>query len=125
PASALGAVVTVGDSLHNLAAIGTLNVQGNGTTTVKVDDSSNLQKSFELAFSQPVVSQYTIGSGQLTRSVMLGLAPGSPLPTHPPPPSPSAPLTYSGLATLALLVRPHGLSTTQINTPALHGALPI
>src|SRR5262249_57351584 len=69
--------VTVGDASHNLAAVGTVNVQGNGHTTVTVDDSGNLVVPYGSSVYLPN-TQYTVGRGQLTRRVALLLAGGQP-----------------------------------------------
>jgi hypothetical protein len=105
--------VSVGDASHNLAAVGTVNVQGNGHTTVKVDDSGNLVVPYGSSVYLPN-TQYTVGGGQLTRSVALFWAGGQP--TDPQILGPfNATINYSGLAGLTIAGGPVGSYTYQVS----------
>jgi hypothetical protein len=114
-AAALDAV-TVGDASHNLAAIGTLNVQGNGATIVRVDDSGNLPLPVSFSVYFPVATQYVIGGGQLTRLATLIQLAGPP--TDPPVEVFAAMITYSGLANLTVAGGPLGTYGYQVNSTA-------
>jgi hypothetical protein len=102
--------ITVGDGSHNLAAIGALNVQGNGATIVRVDDSGNLPLPASLSVYFPVSTQYVIGGGQLTRTATLVQVAGPPTT----PPVFAATINYSGLTSLTVTGGPLGAYTYQV-----------
>jgi hypothetical protein len=104
--------VTLGDASHNLAFIGILNVQGNGNTTVRVDDSDNVLLPFISSIYAPILTQYTVGSGQLTRLATLLQVAGPP--TDPPVQVFGATINYSGLTRLVVIGGPGGGYTYQV-----------
>ena len=92
--------VTVGDAGHNLMAVRGLTVNGNGRTTLTVDDRGNLPAPTASPPYAPVQTQYLIGSGRLTRTAW---ATAGPAPSGPPSPvSFSAAIGYRGLAGLTI-----------------------
>jgi hypothetical protein len=111
--------VTVGDASHNLAFIGTVNVQGNGNTTVSVDDSGNLLLPFSSSIYVPVLTQYAIGGSRLTRSTLLTWGGGSPL--DPPQLGFTGTVNYSGLNALTVTGGPLGVYSYQVtDTTGMH-----
>jgi parallel beta-helix repeat protein len=106
--------VTVGDASDNLSTIGTLTVQGNGNTTLKVDDSGNLLTVIGSSVYLPVSTQYAVGAQQLTRSATLVILAGPPF--DPPIQSLSSTINYSGLNGLTITGGPLGVYSYQVNS---------
>jgi photosystem II stability/assembly factor-like uncharacterized protein len=114
--------VTVGDKSHNLAYLGTLNVQGNSNTIVAVDDSGNQLLPYYSSTYLPILTQYTIGGGQLTRTATLiqGAGPS----TDPPFLTLSGMIKYSGLNEFNVTGGPLGSYLYQVaDTTGMHTLL--
>jgi hypothetical protein len=62
--------VTVGDAGHNLLFVGALTVNGNGKTALTMDDRGNGPAPTGFPGYSPVLTQYLVQSGSLTRSAL-------------------------------------------------------
>jgi hypothetical protein len=124
--------VSLGDASHNLSGISSVNVVGNGATTVEVNDASNAMLPAGLFSSYtPISTSFAIDATQLTRSAQaLVTLPNQSFPTQFPFPTT---VTYGGVASLtvdggpAVLVTPtpyRVLSTLGTNSVIInaHGA---
>jgi hypothetical protein len=97
--------VMLGDSSHNLSGIGSVTLNGNGHTTLEVNDAGNATTPAQFVSYTAVSTRFTIDKGQLARSAVANVS----LQVYPLPlPIPIAnyPITttvgYGGLASLTV-----------------------
>jgi hypothetical protein len=98
--------VLLGDQNHNLSAISSMTVTGNGSTTLEVNDAGNAAIPAGFVSYAPVSTTFTVDTGQLTRSAVANVSvqvlppplPAVPIPNHPF----TTTISYSGLAGLTI-----------------------
>ncbi len=110
-AESSGDAVTAGDAQNNLLNVVALNVNGNGHTTLTVDDRGNVAGLIGAANYTPQNTSYLIDDGRLTRTAYADVFP-SPLPQSQ---AFRSTIQYQGLAGLTIDGGPTGPYAYQIN----------
>jgi hypothetical protein len=105
--------VTIGDAADNAGFVAYLDVEGNGNTTLRVDDRGNVFAPLRSSIYQAAFTQYTVEGTFLTRTELLTQAAGPS--SDPFVQTLSSTIFYHPLKSVVLAGGPFGAYTYQVN----------
>jgi hypothetical protein len=109
-------IITVGDAQHNVSAVGSVAVNGDGSTTLSVDDRGNATPPAGYLLYLPQLTQYFVSDHTLTRAALaVVLLPGQLVPQVQ---VFGSSVTYSGLAGLTIDGGPGSPFNYQVQSTA-------